>query len=132
MIILCLLLEINKYMKNEIELKEELLVLEAKYIDIVNSGESSRYKYWYQKEHKLKSKEICHAMINCRREIEILSQLKKMEDELNSLKSLKQTMKDLMENTTYIPSTYLLHYNDLIAQICSIEGKIKELSQKSI
>ena len=118
-------------MKNEIELKEELLLLEAKYISIVNSGETSKHKYWYQDSHKSKSREICSAMSKCKKELNDIHKLKSMIDEVKILRSLKSTMEDVIKISGSLASTYINDYMDLCEQIKFIENKLNIFMEKS-
>ena len=115
-------------MKNEIELKEQLLVLEANYMYIVNSGDTTRNKYWYQKEHQCKSRDIGVAMNKCKRELEILKTINLMSTEIETLKNLKQAMHAALQNNSAVPTSYNKAIQDLDDQIKEIEEQIEQIS----
>ena len=109
-------------MKNEIELKEELLVLEAEYNDIFNRSQSNGCKYWYDKEKQYKARELSNSISKCKKELDILLSAKKLQDEIATLKAMKHQMEISMKDADVLPSSFKKRLEKLNNDLQCLEG----------
>jgi len=111
-------------MKNEIELKEELLLLEAQYLDIANNSDNSKYTYWFNEPRKNKTLEIKSAIDSCKKELEKLNRLQHLSNQLDTLKTLRNTMKELIYDNNPLSESYICSYNKIESEILDIETNL--------
>ena len=109
-------------MKNEIELKEELLLLEAEYFELFNRSQTKGCKYWYNKDKQNKANELSSTMSKCRREIESLSNAKTIREEIQTLKTMRSEMESSMKGIDVLPISY-------ISRLESLNNNIRDLEE---
>ena len=114
-------------MKNEIQLKEELLVLEAEYNDIFNNCDNNRCKYWYQKSNHYKARELASTMSKCKADLETLKRAKIMKREIETMKIMRERMYESMQNAEILPVDYQNRIQKLDSSINFLEESFNTL-----
>ena len=114
-------------MKNKIELKEQLLVLEAEYKNIFNRNYNNCCKYWYDKDKQYKARELSQSIEKCKHELEILQTAKTIQDELSTLRRMKDQMVLSMNNTTAIPSSFKTRLDELDDKILCLQESYNQV-----
>ncbi len=93
-------------MKNEIQLKEELLLLEAEYSDIFNKSQEKGFTYWFDKDKQYRAKMLSTTISKCKKEIELLSKAKDLQSQIETLQIMKKEMIQSMKHAEFIPPTF--------------------------
>ena len=114
-------------MKNEIQLKEELLVMEAQYANLVNRSSSNIARYVKGKEKFNRARELNFAINRCKLQLEALQRTKDITKEIELLKSMKQNMIDSMGDMRIVPEVFTDRIASLDNQILDLETKFEQL-----